>query len=183
MQKINYFELLEELSVLSARAVYLTSCKSRAQLQRSLTEISSIESKATLILNGLEEALFKDFLPPLERRSIAEAGHRLCKTIWSSAMILGQKSQRMGYDKSFKEYEVCVELSKLIEESVSMLKKIKKPNQTPKAEEFRKLLNSSRSASRLSSKKQSSTQNLFCELREELSDCFDGIIEIMLCNI
>ena len=103
-------------------------------------------------------------------------------------MILGQKSQRMGYDKSFKEYEVCVELSKLIEESVSMLKKIKKPNQMPKAEEFRKLLNSSRSASRLSSKKQSSTLAEDCrdkeaELREELSDCFDGIIEIMLCNI
>ena len=183
MQKINYFELLEELSLLTSRAVYLTSVKSRAQLQKSLAEISSIEASATLKITELEQVLFKDFLPPLERRSIAEAGHRLCKIISTSASILSQRSQRAPYDKHVKEYEACVELSKIIEESVFMLKKIKKPNQMPKAFEFRELLNLSRASSRQSQKKQNPTQNLFCRLREELSDCFDGLIEIMLCNI
>ena len=183
MQKINYFALLEELSVLCSRAVFLAAESNRSQLQKALSEISSIENQATNKLCELENALFKDFLPPLERRSIAEAGHRLCKVISHSAQILGKRAQRASYDRRPREPDVCITLSELLEESVMMIKKIKKPNQMPKIKEFREILNKARISSRSTQKKQNSTALLLSELREDISDCFDGIIEIMLCNI
>ena len=63
------------------------------------------------------------------------------------------------------------------------IKKIKKPNQTPKAKEFRETLLSARKIARNTQKRQSPSSLCMNELREELSDCFDKIIEIMLCNI
>lgn len=183
MQKINYFEILEELALLCSRSVFLAVSSSRSQLQKALTEAYEAEAHATEMLNELEGALFKDFLPPLERRSIAEASHRLCKIISLSAQILSQRTHRPLSEKHLNEARGCIELSVILEESVTMLKKIKKPNQLPKSAEFRKILNGLRISSRAAQKKQNQASQLLCELREELSACFDGIIEIMLCNI
>lgn len=183
MQKINYFELLEEISVLCSRSVFLASSSTRTLLQRALTESIEIQEKYSKKLCILEEFLFTDFLPPLQRRSIAEAAHEMGKVIYCSHKVIIQKLQRSGYDKRPKEPDVCIKLAELIEESVGLLKKIKKPDQTPKIAEFRELLISSRSSARPIQKRQSSSSLLMNELREELSDCFDKIIEIMLCNI
>lgn len=183
MQKINYFELLEKIALLSARAVFLASANTKTLLQKSLSETEKIQSQCVEEICTLEEFLFTDFLPPLERRSIAEAAHGMGRIVECSAKIIYQKLQRPSYDKRSKEQEICVELSKILEESISLLKKIKKPNQTPRAKEFRQILLTARNASRSSQKRQSPSALCMTELREELSDCFDKIIEIMLCNI
>lgn len=183
MQKTNYFELLEELSSLCTRAVFLATSSSRQLLQKAQTEISSLESRASEMICSLELSLFTDFLPPLERRSIAEAAHQMSRVIESSAHVIFQKIQRPSYDKRSKDSDVSLKLAELLEKELSLLKKIKKPNQTPDIIKFRRILNEARVLSRTSQKKQSPYAISLSELREELSNCFDAIIEIMLCNI
>ncbi len=183
MQKINYFELLEEISLLSARAVFLATGNTRQALQKSLFECRELQNQCIEKTCALEERLFTDFLPPLERRSIAEAAHGMGKIIECCYKTIFQKLQRTGYDKRAREQEACLKLSEILEESVALLKKIKKPNQIPRAKEFREILASARRTARLSQKKQSPSSLCMLELCEELSDCFDKIIEIMLCNI
>ena len=183
MQKINYFELLEEISVLCTRAVFLASQNSRSLLQKSICECRALQEQYLQKACALEDFLFTDFLPPLERRSIAEAAHGMGRIIECSDHIIFQKLQRSGYDKKAKEQDTYVKLAKLLEESVALLKKIKKPNQLPRSKEFREMLLSARKSSRSSQKKQSPSALCMTELREELSNCFDRIIEIMLCNI
>jgi hypothetical protein len=183
MQKINYFELLEDISVLCGRAVFLASGNTRLLLQKSLSECQTLQSECAKKICELESFLFTDFLPPLERRSIAEAAHGMGKIVECSYQTIFQKLQRSGYDKRSKEPEICLKLAEILEESVKLLKKIKKPNQLPRAEEFREILILARKTERSSQKRQSSSSLCMAELREELSDCFDKIIEIMLCNI
>lgn len=183
MQKNNYFELLEELASLSTRAVFLTSSSTRTLIQQSLCELEELQAAATERICRLESSLFNDFLPPLERHSIAEVSHSIGRVIEKSCFIVYQKSLRAGYDKKAKVNDVCLTLAEHIEDSIKMLKKIKKPNHSPRLAEFRKELLSARKASRAPQKRQGSLNTLLGELREELSDCFDKIIEIMLCNI
>lgn len=183
MQKNNYFEILEELAALSTRAVFLTSVSTRTLLQQSLCELESIQARAIEKICALEHLLFNDFLPPLERHSIAEASHSICRVIEKCYHVIYQKILRAGYDKRAKSTDSCLALAELIEDSVRLLKKIKKPNQIPKLEEFRKKLLLARLASRTPQKRQGNTNHHLNEIREELSDCFDKIIEIMLCNI
>lgn len=183
MQKINYFELLEEISLLCTRAVFLSTSNTRSLLQKALLECKNLQNECTQKICILEDYLFTDFLPPLERRSIAEAAHEMAKIIECSHQIIFQKLQRAGYDKRAKEQESYVKLAKILEESVSLLKKIKKPNQTPKTKEFREILLSIRKSARSAQRKQSPSPLYMLMLREELSNCFDKIIEIMLCNI
>lgn len=183
MQKINYFELLEEISVLSTRAVFLAAGNSRSILQKSIVECQMLQEQSSEKICAIENFLFTDFLPPLERRSIAEAAHGMGKIIDCSYQVIFQKLQRSVYDKRIKAQETCVLLVQILEESVGLLKKIKKPNQTPKTKEFREILLNSRKSARSIQKRQSPYALCMNELREELSDCFDKIIEIMLCNI
>lgn len=183
MQKNNYFERLEELSSLCVRAVYISSASTRPLIQSALREIKELQEQATDKICELEFTLFDDFLPPLERQSIAEAAHAMGRIIEKCYCVIFQKSQRSGYDKKIKVSDSCIALSELIDDAVSLLKKIKKPNQAPKILEFRKALLAARQASRTPQKRQGSACWGLNELREELSRCFDKIIEIMLCNI
>ena len=45
MQKINYFELLEEISVLWSRSVFLATCNTRTLLQKALNENIEIQEE------------------------------------------------------------------------------------------------------------------------------------------
>ena len=107
MQKINYFELLEEISMLSTRAVFLSAENTRSALQKSISECQKLQEESLEKICAVENFLFTDFLPPLERRSIAEAAHGMGKIIECSYQIIYQKLQRSGYDKRIKEQEVC----------------------------------------------------------------------------
>lgn len=183
MQKTNYFELLEELASLCTRAVFLATGSSRQLLQKAQYEINSLEARASEMICDLELSLFTDFLPPLERRSIAEAAHGIGKVIERSSNVISQKLQRPSYDKRSKDNDVSLKLAELLEKELTLLKKIKKPNQTPDVIKFRKILNEARVISRISQKRQTPYALSLSELREELSNCFDAIVEIMLCNI
>lgn len=183
MQKINYFEAIEELSVMCSRVIFLSFESTRQHLSNALKECEKIQSDATEKVCGLELSLFAEFLPPIERNTIAELCHIILNTIEKCIHIMCQKIQRPQPEKKQKIATEVKELSKLIEESVFVLKKIKKPNQTPNISEFRKKLSELRKATRAPHKKQGSYANLSYELCEELSNFFDKLIEIMLCNI
>ena len=183
MQKINYFEAIEELSVMCSRVIFLSSENTRPHLSTALKECEKIQSDATERVCSLELSLFAEFLTPIERNTIAELCHIILHTIEKCIHIMCQKIQRPQPEKKQKSATEIKELSKLIEESVFVLKKIKKPNQTPNISEFRKKLSEVRKATRAPHKKQGFYANLTYELCEELSNFFDKLIEIMLCNI
>ena len=183
MQKTNYFDDIEELSVMCSRVIFLSLESTRPHLSNALKECEKIQSTATEKVCGLELSLFAEFLPPIERNTIAELCHIILNTIEKCMYIMCQKIQRTQSERKQKSATEIKELSKLIEESVFVLKKIKKPNQTPNILDFRKKLSEVRKATRAPHKKQGSCTNLTYELCEELSNFFDKIIEIMLCNI
>ena len=181
MQKINYFEALEDLSIMCSRAIFLSFETTRPKLSEALKECEKIQQNATDKVCVLEISLFAEFLPPIERHTIAELSHIALKTIEKCMLIMCQKIQRPTNEKKAKYTELTA-LSQIIEESISMLKKIKKPGQTPPISTFREKINEARKLLRAPHKKQGS-QILIYELCEELSLLFDKIIEIMLCNI
>ena len=183
MQKINYFEALEDLSVMCSRAIFLSFEATRPKLTEALKECEKIQQNATDKVCALEISLFAEFLPPIERHTIAELSHTALKTIEKCMYIMCQKIQRPQNEKKQKYALEITELSQIIEESVFVLKKIKKPNQTPKIYEFRKKASELKKAIRAPHKKQGSYANLTYEMCEELSNFFDKLIEIMLCNI
>ena len=183
MQKTNYFDLLEELSVLCTRSVFLASSNTRSALQKAFSESVEIRDISLEKLYELEKALFTDFLPPLERQSIAEIAHKLCQAIDCAFRSIYQKTLKASTERKIRDCDVCSELAEIIEESIKMLKKIKKPNQTPDIKKFREILSKSRKATQIFQRRQSPSISIMCELREELSACFDKIIEMMLCNI
>lgn len=183
MQKINYFEALEELSVMSSRVIFLSLESTRSHLSQSLKECEKIQSDAIDKTCSLELALFTDFLTPIERHTIAQLSHIMLKSIEKCIKIICQKIQRPSSEKKQKFASEIKELSQILEDSVFVLKKIKKPNQTPPVYEFRQKIFEIRNATRTPHKKQGSYANLTYELCEELSNFFDSLIEIMLCNI
>ena len=104
MSRYNYFDSLERLSVLSARAVFLSCSSARASAQ---TELASIRQAAGRILCELERELFSDFMPPLERADVSAVAHALCRIIERCADILGYKSGKNSiYERKSKEAEL-----------------------------------------------------------------------------
>ena len=182
MQKINYFEALETLAQECSRAIFLSLENTRSKLINALKECEKIQLKATQSVCDLEMLLFSDFLPPIERHTIAELSHSLLDIIEKTIYIMCQKIQRPPSEKMQKYASELKEISQMIEESVAMLKKVRKPNQTPDISKFREKIHETRKVLRVPCKKQSS-QPLIYELCEDISKLFDKIIEIMLCNI
>ena len=183
MQKTNYFETLEALSIECSRVIFLSLESTRARLSSALEECEKIQQIAIKKVCELDLSLFADFLPPIERNNISELGHTILVTIEKCIYIMCQKIQRPQSEKKQKYVSEIKNLSQIIEESIFMLKKIKKPNQTPKISEFREAEKEIRKVLRPTHKKQTPLSNLLYELCEQLSYMFDKIIEIMLCNI
>ncbi len=190
MPKLNYFDSLERLSVLCTRAVFL-ACS--AQKPSTHTELNSLRHSADKSVCELEKALFSDFMPPLERKSIAECAHSIERVMEKCSEISNYRSNKnFFHEKKNKEAEICIRLAQLIEENIFRLRRIKRPREFPDLIGFRKLLCEARSAHAHSQRKinsgiyPKSSQQFFTlvgDLRCELSDCFDSIIEIMLNNI
>ncbi len=190
MPKLNYFDSLEHLSVLCTRSVFLACGGAKPSAQG---ELSLLRANADKCICELERALFSDFMPPLERGSIAECAHSLQRVMEKCTEILNYKAgKNLFAEKKNKEAELCIRLSQLIEENVFKLRRIKKPREFPDLVGFRRVLCEARSAhahigKRLSGgvypKSAQQLQNLIGALRVELALCFDSIIEIMLNNI
>ena len=190
MPKLNYFDSLERLSLLSSRAVFI-ACS--PQKDSSHSELVSLRHSADKTVCELEKALFADFMPPLERNSIAACAHSLERILEKCAEILNYRSSKNIFgEKKNKEAELCIRLAQSIEENIFRLRRIKKPEEIPDFIGFRKLLTEARSAHASLQKRVNSglyprsaqqTLNLIGRLRCELSRCFDDIVEIMLNNI
>lgn len=190
MPKINYFDALERLSTLTSRAVFLACSTPKASYH---SEIVTLRHTADKTVCELEKALFCDFMPPLERNSIASCAHSLERIMEKCAEILNYRSSKGSfYERKNKEAELCICLAEAIEENIFRLRRIKKPSELPDFIGFRKTLCDARNAhaalqKRLSSgvypKSAQQAQILIGRLRCELSRCFDDLIEIMLNNI
>ena len=184
MLKYDYFSTLCELTDKSREAVEY-ACKKRTH---AYIKISRIRAESYKTLCELEHALFSEFLPPLDRSSIAAYAHALCSIVdcaiayASLSPISRPHSVKGGFEGA------CISLCELLSEGTSMIESIKKSSDTPKLEEFRE--------------KKGQTLNSLCEwlvatqnphqpqlfsARQELlssiSSAFDTLIELILKNI
>lgn len=190
MPKLNYFDSLERLSILSSRAVFIACSPPKAN---SHSELVTLRHSADKTVCELEKALFADFMPPMERNSIAACAHSLERIMEKCAEILNYRSSQNFFgEKKNKEAELCIRLAQSIEENIFRLRRIRKPEEIPDFIGFRKLLAEARSAHTNMQKRMNSglyprsaqqALNLIGRLRCELSRCFDDIVEIMLNNI
>ncbi|MBQ9086996.1 MAG: hypothetical protein IJY47_07415 [Clostridia bacterium] len=186
MVKYHYFETLEQLSALSEEAVKLSCGKSSA---KSRADSSELRKNCDRLICELEDALFSDFLPPLERDSIAACAHCLSRITDASLDLWGQCAPGM---KQNDEGAVCISLAEELTRSIAKLRHIRKPEELPNSQGFRELLREGRQAHQamLTKLRQGVLPRSAAEaviatgrLRGELSRCFDEVVEIMLNNI
>ena len=189
MVKYNYFENLEQLSDCATRAVGL-ACGSRSDGEGG--SMSAIRRSCDRIICELEDALFSDFLPPLERDNIAACAHCLSRVVDQATELLGNLKKGAVGARINEEARICVELAERLRDTISLLRHIRKPDETPDVQGFRKLLAEGRQAhatmlGRLHTgvlpHSYAQTIILTGRLRAELSHSFDELVEVMLNNI
>ncbi len=185
MGKFNYFEGLERLSSLSLSALMLT-------VQGKEQELSPLRLEADTRVLNIEDALFTDFLPPLERDNIAAMAHALYRIIDSVSELISEPSATPAFMKENDELHVCIELGKKLNEGVRLLRKIRAPKELPDISGFRRQLSLGRDAhKRMLCRVRSGTLPRSCgeaiiltaRLRIELAEAYDKLVEIMLENI
>ena len=188
MIKYKYFEALERISALACDAVSL-ACGSDLGKTRAMSEIRKACDGQVC---ELEDTLFSDFLPPLERDNIAACAHSLSRVVDKASDLLGNILYMPSVAKANEEGRVCVRLAESLRDSVQMLRHIRKPDEMPDIQGFRNMLSEGRAAhcSMLSklhsgSLPRSCAQGIIMtgRLRSEISRSFDELVEIMLNNI
>lgn len=189
MVKYHYFEKLKALAELAFQSILL-SCGSTEKEEKPT--FSSLRKSCDRLLCELEDALFADFLPPLERDSIAACAHCLSRVMDQAAELSEHNLLLPSSLRVSEEGRVCIRLAELLKQSIAMLPNIRKPDELPDSQGFRKLLNEGRTAHTSALKRlQSGALSRSCaqtiiltgRLRAELSRTFDELIEIMLHNI
>lgn len=187
--KYDYFETLEQLSTHANDAVRLACDPSPTSDSQS---ISSIRKHSDRLICELEDMLFSDFLPPLERETIAGCAHSLSRVVDQASELFCHKSYSSPLEKPNEEGRICVRLCEKMMESIALLRRIRKPDECPDAQGFRALLSEGRRAhttmlSRVHSgilpKSAMQTIILTGRLRAEISRAFDELVEMMLNNI
>lgn len=192
MLRPDYFRLIEELSALVHSAVS-AACRDTEGVTRQ--GLSNMRYESDKKICALEESLFVDFIPPLERESIASYAHCLSRTIDRAIdyhidiSMLGGFHQKYGDND---EANVCIELSEKLCHATAMLRKINKSGKMPDVTDFRETLHKGREAHNrcLSHIAAGSLPRSYghavlsaARLRRELSLCFDKLVEMMLDNI
>lgn len=184
--KYDYFENLEKISDLALSAVRL------ACLCEGDSDMTTLRLSCDRLVCETEDALFNDFIPPLERDNIAAAAHTVSRVIDKAYELFSHTAASSQFKKCNEEAEICVRLAEKLKEEVSILKKIRRPKETPDIQGFRELLSEGRDAHRrMLAKIRSGALPRGCaesviltgKLRSELSVAFDEIVEIMLNNI
>ena len=189
MVKYNYFEDLEKLSVLSLSAVSL-ACGSAER--SDVSDFSELRKECDRLICKTEDALFLDFLPPLERDGIAAIAHCLSRIVDRAADLLSDPYATAAFMQRNEEAEICVRLAEELKKGIFVLRRIKKPSECPDLRGYRALLSEARCAhkrmlcavrSGTVSKCHAEAIILTARLRTELSEAFDELVEIMLNNI
>ncbi len=188
MVKYNYFESLEKLSELCFSAVSLVC----GRASEKDTDLARLRLSCDRHICELEDALFSDFLPPLERDSIAACAHSLSRIVDQASDLYGHTAPIPSAAKINEEGKICIQLAESLQTSICMLKRIRKPDELPDMQGFRKLLCQGRSAhNAMLTKLHAGTIPrsyahviiLTGRLRSELSCAFDQLVEVMLNNI
>lgn len=184
--KYNYFDDLEALSALSLSATSL-ACGREKNLN-----ISELRRECDRLVCKIEDTLFSDFLPPLERDGIAAVAHCLSRVVDRSSELLSDPYATASFMLGNEEADVCVKLAEELREGIIMLRRIKKPSEYPNICGYRELLCKGRLSHRhmLSAVRTGAVSKchreaiiLTARLRTELSEAFDRLIEVMLNNI
>ena len=175
---------MQSLTEKSSEAVAYT-CKTCASTSQKAEEIRKDVQK---ILCELELALLSDFLPPLDRASIAAYAHALCGITDTALTYAGLSSIYHRSASKSKFESACLSLCELLTEGTSMLQGIKKSAQAPKLEKFReKKSTAMRSLFEESITAHGTRASQFfsarCELISSISRAFDTLIELILKNI
>ena len=189
MGKFQYFDALEHLSASALEAVRLCG---EGGGEKKKERLHALCLSCTQQLCELEAALFHDFLPPLERQSIAACAHVLFRILNRADELLCATQNERLTGSAKTNAEICLRLAQAIHDNTRRLRAIRKPSETPDLQGFRKLLSevgdtqrtaSSLSPSRTPSRAALSTGILWENLRKELGYAFDQLIEVMLTNI
>ena len=175
MPKINYFDTLDALAKLCADSVKLALSGRKSELA------AHTEERDRLVLD-IENALFADFLPPLERNDISIVAHALSRVI-DAAAALSTSLPHNSITQGGKDAEIYLKMADELTAHTARLRNIRKPNECPNLKGFRQLLRESRR-----SKKQllGSRCALPCSAEKlcgAISQAFDDITEVMLNNI
>ena len=185
-EKYNYFNDLEAMSSLSLQATSLACGR-----QRNLN-ISELRQDCDRLVCRTEDALFCDFLPPLERDGIAAIAHCLSRVIDRSSELLSDPYATATFMQSNQEADICIKLAEELKDGIFMLRRIRKPSEYPNICGHRDLLCIGRRSHRRMldavrtgevSKCHREAIILTARLRTELSEAFDKLIEVMLNNI
>ena len=187
MPRFNYFDALEELAEYAVEAVGC-ACIDKS----SKKPLSQIRTDCDRALFSLEESLFEEFLPPLERDNIAAYAHCLSRVVDSAAEHIAICCLGGNLRKKTQEEKICYELAQKIKENTQILRTLKKPRELPNIEDFRaqarlalEAHNTDLSKLNIGSVPRSQTHAVMSagRIRIELSRCFDELLEIMLNNI
>lgn len=188
MVKYNYFETLEQLSDCVVQAVSAACGETTADSKT----VSELRKNCDKRICELEDTLFSDFLPPLERDNIAACAHALSRVVDQAIELIGNSEGRATGGKPTEEGAVCIRLSQSLQSAISLLRRIRKPDEIPDIKGFRALLREGRDAHNAMLKKlhagmlpRSAAQGIILtgRLRAELSHSFDELVEVMLGNI
>ena len=167
MKRYDYFEGLSRLCAHMTRSVTLCimqdSSKSGCELDKCLAQ-----AERELFL--CEQALFFDFLPPLDRESIAACAHALRRVTYVASFCA---STRRGTRTGQEEGKLYVGLAEKLSNTVTLLQTVRKPEVLPDREGF---------ANGLSRLRAYASSPLF-PLSVALSRAFDTVVEVMLTNI
>ena len=189
MVKYDYFETLEQLATLAESAVRL-SCGASAASEGGT--VPDLRRACDRLICELEDTLFSDFLPPLERDNIAACAHSLSRVVDRASELLCNEAFLTLSGKQNEEGRICVRLAEELKNAIALLRRIRKPSESPNVQGYRKLVAEGRCAhtnmlTRLHTGvlPRSAAQGIILtgKLRAELSHCFDELVEIMLNNI
>ena len=187
MPKFNYFEVLEKMAEYALEAVEYACIDKRAG-----KPLSELRADCDKTLFSLEESLFEEFLPPLERDNIAAYAHCLSRVVDAATEHIAICCLGGAMRKNTEEEKICYELAQKIKEDTYILRTLKKPGELPDIREFRSRMRLALKAhneelSRINSgaRPRSLTHIVMSagRIRLELSRCFDELLEIMLNNI
>lgn len=178
MLKYDYFSAICSLTEKSCETVeYSFKLRSQTPLK-----ISRIRAEVYKTVYEIESALFSDFLPPLDRASLAAYSHTL-RELTDTALVYSRCAPPQYVSLSSKGFESsCSSLCEMLKAGSAMLDKIKKSSETPRIDEFRR----TKSKALESICDGSLTPQVFAarqELLLSISAAFDALIVLMLENI
>lgn len=189
MAKYPYFDALETLGTLAVRAVHLAS---RDGMKKRKDDPEDLRRSCHKTLCELEDALFSDFLPPLERDDLATLAHALVRvTERAIELCLPARSTALPRTDG-TEAEICLRLSEQLAHDLGILKKIRNPREMPALRAFRDLLAEGSRAHAATiekcagggmSRALTDTAARWRKLRIELARTYDTLVEVMLNNI